>query len=199
MEEEKVNNNVSEGSQSQPVTTPSIPVAMIAPTMNTGNHNGVTTTTATTTAVTTMTIPLDISGKKKRGRPRKYDSDGKLNVKYQSAKSAPAFTFSPTSPNRGSGRSFDSTNWLLFSPSFGEVFANSAGWDFTPFMVTVNTGQDVSGMIMSFAQKGPGGICIMSANGSVSNVALRQRDSAGGIVTYEALSLSLIYFFPSKC
>lgn len=45
--------------------------------------------------------------------------------------------------------------------------------------------QDVAGKILSFAQKGPRGICILSANGAVSNVTIRQPGSSGGILTYE--------------
>ncbi|KAE9619625.1 putative PPC domain-containing protein [Lupinus albus] len=115
-------------------------------------------------------------GKKKRGRPRKYDSDGKLNERYQSPKSPPGFTLSPTQPNKACGKS-----------SFGEAFANSAGGDFTPHVVTIYKGEDVSGKIMAFVQKSPGGICIVSANGPISNVAIRQPDSSGGILTYEGL------------
>ncbi|KAF2307561.1 hypothetical protein GH714_029733 [Hevea brasiliensis] len=50
----------------------------------------------------------------------------------------------------------------------GEFFANTAG-----------------GKILAFAQKGPRGICILSANGAVSNVTIRQPGSSGGILTYE--------------
>ncbi|KAG8376658.1 hypothetical protein BUALT_Bualt09G0086500 [Buddleja alternifolia] len=80
-------------------------------------------------------------GKKKRGRPRKYDADGKLS----------------------------------------ELFATTAGGDFTPHVVTVHTGEDVAGKILTFAQKGHRGICVLSANGSVSNVTIRQPGSSGGL------------------
>jgi hypothetical protein len=38
---------------------------------------------------------------------------------------------------------------------------------------------------MSFSQKGPLSICILSANGTISNVTLRQPDSSGSTFTYE--------------
>ncbi|KAF2307558.1 hypothetical protein GH714_029721 [Hevea brasiliensis] len=69
--------------------------------------------------------------------------------------------------------------------SGSELFANTAGGDFTPHVVTVNTGEDVAGKILAFAQKGPRGICILSANGAVSNVTIRQPGSSGGILIYE--------------
>ncbi|KAI8021439.1 AT-hook motif nuclear-localized protein 1 [Camellia lanceoleosa] len=39
--------------------------------------------------------------------------------------------------------------------------------------------------ILSFSQKGPRGICVLSANGTVSNVTIRQPGSSGGVLTYE--------------
>lgn len=49
--------------------------------------------------------------------------------------------------------------------------------------------QDVAGKILSLSHKGPRGICILSANGAVSNVTIRQPGSSGGILTYEVSSL----------
>lgn len=39
--------------------------------------------------------------------------------------------------------------------------------------------------IISFSQQGPRAICILSANGVISSVTLRQPDSSGGTLTYE--------------
>ncbi|KAG8050673.1 hypothetical protein GUJ93_ZPchr0009g2273 [Zizania palustris] len=38
---------------------------------------------------------------------------------------------------------------------------------------------------MSFSQKGPRSVCILSANGTISNVALNQPGSSGSTFTYE--------------
>ncbi|XP_039118781.1 uncharacterized protein LOC120254820 [Dioscorea cayenensis subsp. rotundata] len=46
---------------------------------------------------------------------------------------------------------------------------------------------DVTMKIISFSQQGPRGICILSANGVISNVTLRQPDFTGGTLTYETL------------
>lgn len=54
-----------------------------------------------------------------------------------------------------------------------------------PHILTVKTGEDVSGKIMSFPEHGLKGMCILSANGSISNVTLRQSSTSGGTVTYE--------------
>lgn len=133
-------------------------------------------------------------GKKKRGRPRKYDSEGNLRLPYMATPTnPPGFTLtSPTSPphfsssssKRGRGRPPGSGNWQLLA-SLGELFASTAGGDFTPHVVNVYTGEDVAGKILSFAQKGPRGLCVLSANGTVSNVTIRQPGSSGGILTYE--------------
>jgi hypothetical protein len=47
--------------------------------------------------------------------------------------------------------------------------------------------------IISFSQQGPRAICILSANGVISNVTLRQPDSSGGTLTYE-VSIFVLYF-----
>lgn len=47
--------------------------------------------------------------------------------------------------------------------------------------------------IISFSQQGPRGICILSANGVISNVTLRQPDSSGGTMTYEVGLISICY------
>ncbi|KAL8172175.1 hypothetical protein V2J09_023979 [Rumex salicifolius] len=78
----------------------------------------------------------------------------------------------------------------------------STGIGFTPHVITVKAGeiliqmssQDVASRIMSFSQHGPRAVCILSANGAISNVTLRQPAMSGGTVTYEGrfeiLSLS---------
>lgn len=45
--------------------------------------------------------------------------------------------------------------------------------------------------VISFSQQGPRAICILSANGVISNVTLRQQDTLGGTVTYEVCSFHL--------
>ncbi|KAJ6946432.1 AT-hook motif nuclear-localized protein 1-like [Populus alba x Populus x berolinensis] len=76
----------------------------------------------------------------------------------------------------------------------GEWVACSVGANFTPHIITVNAGEDVTMKVISFSQQGPRAICILSANGVISSVTLRQPDSSGGTLTYEGrfeiLSLS---------
>ncbi|KAE8098457.1 hypothetical protein FH972_016519 [Carpinus fangiana] len=208
MEEKENTFSVSTGTSD--TDSPPAPLSHVAPpqvvvNMAVDTSLGVTTTATTTTTTTmntaTSTTPGsgELFGKKKRGRPRKYDADGNLRLSY-TVPPPPGFALSPSSPHpseysskRGRGRPPGSGNWQLLA-SLGELFANTAGGDFTPHVVTVNTGEDVAGKILSFAQKGPRGICVLSANGAVSNVTIRQPGSSGGILTYEGrfeiLSLS---------
>ncbi|XP_062196958.1 AT-hook motif nuclear-localized protein 7-like [Phragmites australis] len=81
---------------------------------------------------------------------------------------------------RGSGR-------RQILATLGEWYALSAGGSFTPHVIIVGTGEDVAARIMSFSQKGPRSVCILSANGTISNVTLRQPDSSGSTFTYEGL------------
>jgi hypothetical protein len=54
--------------------------------------------------------------------------------------------------------------------------------------------------VISFSQQGPRAICILSANGVISNVTLRQPDSSGGTLTYEVChSLIPSYFLNKSC
>lgn len=45
--------------------------------------------------------------------------------------------------------------------------------------------QDIAAKILSFAQQRPRALCILSANGSVSAVTLRQPTTSGATLTYE--------------
>ncbi|XWS49826.1 hypothetical protein CRYUN_Cryun12cG0036300 [Craigia yunnanensis] len=90
--------------------------------------------------------------------------------------------------------------WLIYGEegscfcALGEWVACSVGANFTPHIITVNAGEDVTMKIISFSQQGPRAICVLSANGVISSVTLRQPDSSGGTLTYEGrfeiLSLS---------
>ncbi|KAL0452556.1 UNVERIFIED_CONTAM: AT-hook motif nuclear-localized protein 6 [Sesamum latifolium] len=86
-----------------------------------------------------------------------------------------------------SGRSFDSSKkkHKLDFESPGGTMAFSLGASFIPHVITVNAGEDVNMKIISFSQQGSRAICILAANGTISNVTLRQPNSSGGTLTYE--------------
>lgn len=129
--------------------------------------------------------------KRKRGRPRKYGPDGSMALALVSH-SAVTSSASPV-PKRGRGRPPGSGRKQQLE-ALGRWLAGTAGVGFTPHIITIAAGEDVAMKIMSFSQQGPRAICILSANGAVSNATLRQPASSGGSVTYEGrfeiLSLS---------
>ncbi|KAK9758052.1 hypothetical protein RND81_01G203400 [Saponaria officinalis] len=139
-------------------------------------------------------MSLDTTGsmeKKKRGRPRKYGPDGSVHKSYLPNPNA---ALSPTSGGgfssgkRGRGRSggSDAKQQHKFQMvAMGDEFGRADGANFTPHVITVNVGEDITAKIISFCQQGPRAICILSANGMISNATLRQSDSSGGTLTYE--------------
>ncbi|OEL27889.1 AT-hook motif nuclear-localized protein 10 [Dichanthelium oligosanthes] len=139
--------------------------------------------------------------KKKRGRPRKYGPDGPMALAIVPASAAtgspvigqgssgpfspaglnPANSLPGVSPEgtKKRGRPKGSTN----KPRMDAL--GSSGVGFTPHVITVQAGEDVSSKIMSFSQHGTRAVCVLSANGAISNVTLRQTATSGGTVTYE--------------
>ncbi|KAL4339533.1 hypothetical protein GQ457_08G025400 [Hibiscus cannabinus] len=130
--------------------------------------------------------------KKKRGRPRKYAPDG--NIALQLAPTSPIATHSANHPGtdslglasvaaavepppkRNRGRPPGSGKRQI------DALGGVSGVGFTPHVITVNAGEDVASKITAFSQQGPRTVCILSANGAVCNVTLRQ---PGGMVKYE--------------
>ncbi|XP_050225647.1 AT-hook motif nuclear-localized protein 7-like [Mercurialis annua] len=147
----------------------------------------------------------DSTGKKKRGRPRKYAQDGALVPALSpmpissSIPLAGDFSSSSSSWKRGRGRPLESVKkqHKFEYENTGERIAYFVGANFTPHVLTVNAGEDVTMKVMSFSQQGARAICILSANGTISNVTLRQPTTSGGTLTYEGrfeiLSLSGSY------
>ncbi|KAJ1414889.1 PPC domain [Sesbania bispinosa] len=144
--------------------------------------------------VSPVSVGLDGSAvKKKRGRPRKYGPDGAVTMALSPlpiSSSAP-FSNDFSSGKRGKPRAMEYKQ----SKKVGvDHLGESVGTNFMPHIITVNAGEDITMKVISFSQQGPRAICILSANGVISNVTLRQPDSSGGTLTYEGrfeiLSLS---------
>ncbi|KAK6137609.1 hypothetical protein DH2020_028635 [Rehmannia glutinosa] len=81
------------------------------------------------------------------------------------------------------------TGWKQKLAPLGEWMNSSAGLAFTPHVLHVGVGEDIAAKILAFAQQRPRALCVMSANGSVSAITLRQPTSSGGTVTYEVKTL----------
>ncbi|CAA7060234.1 unnamed protein product [Microthlaspi erraticum] len=149
-----------------------------------------------------ITMPAENASselKKKRGRPRKYNLDGTpVTLSPMPISSSVPLTTEYPPRKRGRGRG-KSNRWLKKSPMFqfdrspvdtnfasvGIGTADFVGANFTPHVITVNAGEDVTMKIMTFSQQGSRAICILSANGPISNVTLRQSTTSGGTLTYE--------------
>ncbi|KAK3034193.1 hypothetical protein RJ639_034333 [Escallonia herrerae] len=127
--------------------------------------------------------------KRKRGRPRKYGLDGP--VKSPAAAGQTGGFSSPAAGKKARGRPPGSGRKQQLTAA---TATGSAGVGFIPHVITVKVGEDVLAKLMSFSQNNTRAICILSANGAISNVTLRQAATSGGTVTYEGrfeiLSLS---------
>ncbi|KAI7757102.1 hypothetical protein M8C21_034056 [Ambrosia artemisiifolia] len=139
--------------------------------------------------------------KKKRGRPRKYGGDGShMTLALTPALSVGGSPGSVTPTEKKSRGRPPGSGRKQRLADVGEWMSTSAGSAFTPHIIHVEIGEDVAAKIHSFAQQRPRGLCIMSGNGSVSAVQLRQFASSGGTVTYEGrfeiLCLSGSYLLP---
>ncbi|KAK8570426.1 hypothetical protein V6N13_003106 [Hibiscus sabdariffa] len=161
---------------------------------------------------TPSAMPHDETVKRKRGRPPKYGPDGAVSLALTPAASAThPGTISP-SQKRGRGRppgtgrkqQLATLGKMVLPILIANYLSNpsvwlsgSAGTGFTPHVITVAIGEDIATKLMSFSQQGPRAVCILSANGAVSTVTLRQPSSLGGTVTYEGrfeiLCLSGLY------
>jgi len=134
--------------------------------------------------------------RKKRGRPRKYAPDGSMALALAPISSASAGgAAAPGQQQHGGGFSISSppsdpnAKRRGRPPGSGKKkqFEALGSWGiaFTPHILTVKAGEDVASKIMTFSQQGPRTVCILSANGAISNVTLRQPATSGGLVTYE--------------
>ncbi|CAA7060118.1 unnamed protein product [Microthlaspi erraticum] len=142
--------------------------------------------------------------KKKRGRPRKYGHDGApvalspVPISSAAPTSSPhVLDFSAASEKRSKVKPATSTSFIKTNyqaDNLGNWAPSLVGANFTPHIITVNAGEDVTKKIISFSQRGSFAVCVLCANGAVSSVTLRQPDSSGGTLTYEGrfeiLSLS---------
>lgn len=116
---------------------------------------------------------------KKRGRPRRYGQYGSVELGLSPLSSNSADYASPSSEFIAKSRALGSTRKRQLDA------LGPAGTAFRPHMITVEAGENVVSKIMAFSRQGEHTVCILSGNGVLSNVALRQPAVAGGTVTYE--------------
>ncbi|KAL9670561.1 hypothetical protein QQ045_008114 [Rhodiola kirilowii] len=129
--------------------------------------------------------PPSTTPRKKRGRPRKYGPDRGVSLGLTKSLSLTKLTTTSASEQkRGRGRPPGSGKKHQIA-TFGGSITSSTGTGFTPHVVTIAIGEDITSKIMLFSQQSPRAVCILSANGSVSTVTLAQPASSGGTLTYE--------------
>ncbi|MFQ6627015.1 hypothetical protein Gotur_005932 [Gossypium turneri] len=135
--------------------------------------------------------------KKKRGRPRKYAPDGNIALQLAPTTQIPSHSADHAGndsvglpsvgaaaeppPKRNRGRPPGSGKRQI------DALGGVSGVGFTPHVITVNTGEDIASKITAFSQQGPRTICILSANGAVCNVTLRQSVLSGSMVKFELM------------
>ncbi|KAK4791937.1 hypothetical protein SAY86_022372 [Trapa natans] len=123
--------------------------------------------------------------KKKRGRPRKYAPEGNIALGLGPALTTPSS--GPAPPGSPSTEPLTKKNRGR-PPGTGKKQMDALGTGgigFTPHVIMVKAGEDIASKIVAFSQDGPRTICILSANGAVSNFSLKQPSVPGSTATYE--------------
>ncbi|PQQ11954.1 AT-hook motif nuclear-localized protein 13-like [Prunus yedoensis var. nudiflora] len=146
------------------------------------------------------------AAKKKRGRPRKYSPDGNIALGLAPTQMPSTASTAAAGPHGESSGTMSSDPPAKKNrgrpPGSGKKQLDAlgaGGVGFTPHVIMVQAGEDIAAKVMSFSQQGPRTVCILSANGAICNVTLRQPAMSGGTVTYEGrfeiISLSGSYLF----
>ncbi|CAA2999549.1 AT-hook motif nuclear-localized 9-like [Olea europaea subsp. europaea] len=120
---------------------------------------------------------VDLPAKRKRGRPKKQLPELKQEFLISPEFSAP--------PKRGRGRPKGSGKWQTLAASLGGEAVDTAGSDFIPHVVTIQTGENISQHIWSFSQRTSASTFIISASGTVSIAEICHSSSFDGMIRYE--------------
>ncbi|GMI65628.1 AT-hook motif nuclear localized protein 14 [Hibiscus trionum] len=138
-----------------------------------GSHHHMVYPHSVPPAVTSALEPA----RRKRGRPRKYGTPEQAMAAKKTA-SLTSKVRREQQQQLGLGVGGSSKKSQL-------VALGNAGQGFTPHVVDVVAGEDVSQKIMMFMQQSKHEVCILSASGTISNASLRQPATSGGNIAYE--------------
>ncbi|KAK9061384.1 hypothetical protein SSX86_018565 [Deinandra increscens subsp. villosa] len=134
-------------------------------------------------APSAVSSPLETGVRRKRGRPRKYGTPEQAAAAKRLSSSSPSTSVPPLSPaskkDAALGVSGSSTT------AFKKYSLGNTGQGFTPHIISVAAGEDISQKVMSFMQQSKQEICVLSASGSISNASLRQPATSRGNISYE--------------
>ncbi|GER30364.1 AT hook motif DNA-binding family protein [Striga asiatica] len=167
VENSSLNNNISSSNNNSNSYTQGMSIAIVPG----GSHGGV-----------------EMTEKKKRGRPRKYGPEGSPKVTLKLSSHVPKMP-SSSDPNTSGekprkGRP-PGTGWKQKLAHHGDWMNSSAGQAFTPHVLHIGVGEDIAAKIFAFAQQRSRALCIMSGSGSVSLVTLKQPETPSSTVTFE--------------
>ncbi|CAN6876865.1 unnamed protein product [Brassica oleracea] len=140
-----------------------------------------------------VTAPID-PVKRKRGRPRKYDTPAQALAAKKLASSA--------SNSSARERREQAAAAGVSPPSKSgsrkglSGYVGKTGQSFTPHIVSITPGEDVAQKIILFAEQSKHEICILSASGAISSASLSHIATGTSVSyqgQYEILSLSGSY------
>ncbi|XP_074311411.1 AT-hook motif nuclear-localized protein 14 [Silene latifolia] len=121
--------------------------------------------------------------RRKRGRPRKYATPEAAAAAKRAA--LPARREQREFLGGGSGGGGGASSHSSSVSPRKSSFASYGGQGFTPHVINIAAGEDVSQKIISFMQQAKRELCILSASGSISSAALCQPATSGGNVAYQ--------------
>ncbi|KAL5765602.1 hypothetical protein ACOSP7_016219 [Xanthoceras sorbifolium] len=112
--------------------------------------------------------------KRERGDiPRKVNNDHDADMESSPTINIARVSSENSSTKRCRGQPKGSGK-LQNMASLGGYFAETAGGNLTPHLVTVPIGEDLAGKILSFSRNSSKALCVLSSTGTVSSVVLCQ-------------------------
>ncbi|KAL0668938.1 hypothetical protein Bca4012_031642 [Brassica carinata] len=142
---------------------------------------------APSSAVTAPIEPV----KRKRGRPRKYDTPAQALAAKKLASSASSSSARERREQAAAGGC--NNNDLVFADVFMlQIQIRKSGQSFTPHIVNITPGEDVAQKIILFAEQSKHELCILSASGAISDPSLSHLATGTSVSyqgQYEILSL----------